>query len=62
MLKKQGWIWEVAFYQSEGVKINSSGVILAFSLYVITANVFELFYMAHLAITGHFLYHFNSSF
>ena len=39
--------WEGAFYQSEWVKINSSGVIFVFTLLCVAANTSQLFCMAH---------------
>ena len=51
---KNNSFWEGSFYQSEWVEINSSWVILVFSLYA-----HELFCRAHLANIERFLYHYN---
>ena len=40
--------WEGAFYQSEGVKVNSSWHIFIFHVMCAAANASELFCMAHL--------------
>ena len=51
--------WEGAFYQSEWDEIKSSWVIYFFHFMWVAANALELFCMAHLANSEHFLYHSN---